>query len=232
MQPSSIGAPGLVRRVGDGALKVRATDPQEKHMLNRWTVVTAAALCVASGAMAQESAATLKVGDNAPKLSVENWVKGKKVEKFEAGKVYVVEFWATWCPPCVKSIPHLTKLQKEYKSKDVTIIGVASSEKGGDAKSNLSGVENFVKKKGDEMEYTVAFDEDRSMSKDWMTPAAQRGIPCAFVVGGDGKIAWIGNPLVPEGEIDAQVKKAVEANKRLGSTKPESSTQVASSNGG
>ncbi len=199
-------------------------------MLNRWTMVTAAALVCVSGAMAQT--ATLKVGDKAPAMSVENWVKGKKVEKLENGKVYVVEFWATWCPPCIKSIPHLTKLQKEHKDK-ATIIGVASSERGADANSNLKGVENFVRKQGDKMEYTVAFDSDRSMSKSWMTPANQNGIPCAFVVGGDGKIAWIGNPLAPEGEIDTQIKKAIEANKKIGAKHDsDSSTQVASNQDG
>src|SRR5687768_5335620 len=124
--------------------------------MNRWTMVTAAALVCVSGAMAQE--ATLKVGDKAPKITVENWVKGKEIKQFEKGKVYVVEFWATWCGPCIKGIPHLTELQKEYKDKNVTVIGVAASENGGNAESKLNTVKNFVQKQGDKMEYTVAFD--------------------------------------------------------------------------
>ena len=59
----------------------------------------------------------LQIGDAAPELKVEKWVKGDPVTTFEKGKVYVVEFWATWCPPCIKSIPHLTELQKQYKEK-------------------------------------------------------------------------------------------------------------------
>jgi thiol-disulfide isomerase/thioredoxin len=223
MQPSLIGARELPPR-GDGALKVRVTDPQEKHMLNRWTMVTAAALVAASGAMAQESAGTLKVGDKAPKLSIETWVKGKKIDKFESGKVYVVEFWATWCGPCIKGIPHLTELQKEYKDKNVTVIGVASSERG-EAKAKLAGVENFVKKQGNEMNYTVAYDEDRSMSNDWMKPADQKGIPCAFLVNADGKIAWIGHPM---NGLDQELKKAVQANKRTGMKDSDSPRQIAS----
>src|SRR5437868_8519116 len=72
---------------------------------------------------ADKPAITLKAGDKAPAIKADKWVKGDAVTGFEKGKVYVVEFWATWCGPCKESIPHLTALQKEHK--DVTIIGVA-----------------------------------------------------------------------------------------------------------
>ena len=153
---------------------------------------------------------TLKVGDKAPALSVEDWVKGDKVEKLEDGKVYVVEFWATWCGPCKESIPHLSKLQKEFKGKNVTVIGVAASERG-EADAKLPTLKKFVKDKGDEMAYTIAYDADRSMSKAWMQPAGQDGIPCAFVVGKDGKIAWIGHPAHG---LDDAVKKALSADNK------------------
>ncbi len=158
---------------------------------------------------------TLKVGSDAPKIEATKWVKGKEVKSFEKGKVYIVEFWATWCPPCVKSIPHLTEMAKKYP--DVTVIGMASSERAGkDPKDDkrLEGVEKFVKDQGDKMDYTVAFDADRKMSAAWMTPAGQGGIPCAFIVNGEGKIAWIGNPLDDKFESEiGKVAKAVEPKK-------------------
>jgi thiol-disulfide isomerase/thioredoxin len=156
-----------------------------------------------------QSPGTLKVGDKAPGLSVENWVKGDEVKKFETGKVYVVEFWATWCPPCRESIPHLTKLQKEYKDKGVAVLGIAGSERGS-GPDVLKNLKKFVKEKGDEMAYTVAYDSDRSMSRAWMEPAGQNGIPCAFLVGKDGKVAWIGHPMMG---LDDAVKKAVGSGK-------------------
>ena len=57
------------------------------------------------------------LGDEAKPLQISKWVKGKKVNlaKGKGKKVYVVEFWATWCPPCRTTIPHLTELQKKYK---------------------------------------------------------------------------------------------------------------------
>ena len=83
------------------------------------------------------------------------------VEGLNEGTAYVVEFWATWCPPCVASIPHLTKLQKKHKN--IVVMGVAGSERAG-----KEPLEAFVKKQGSKMAYTVAYDSDRSMSAAWM----------------------------------------------------------------
>ena len=199
-------------------------------MLNRFTAVTAAMLIASAGAMAQDAkkpekkqapkqaqpASNLKVGDKAPGLSVEKWLKGNEVKTLEDGKVYVVEFWATWCPPCRESIPHLTKLQKELKDK-VTFIGVAGSERpGGDVQANLK---KFIRDQGDKMAYTVAYDSDRSMSKYWMEPAGINYIPCAFVIGKDNKIAWIGNPL--DGAFEGAVKKAAGGGKAMLDSSPQ-----------
>src|SRR5690349_23954639 len=122
-----------------------------------------------SGAACRAADELLTVGSQAPELNVEHWLsKGpgdaQPVTRFEEGKVYVVEFWATWCGPCIQSIPHLTQLQNEYKDKGATVIGVASSEKGTESKAKLKGVKDFVAGKKDEMKYTVAYDDDRSMS--------------------------------------------------------------------
>lgn len=153
-------------------------------------------------APAGEEIRPLFVGDKAPRLTVEHWVKGEPVTAFEKGKVYVVEFWATWCGPCIASIPHTTEIQKKYE-KDVVVIGVAASEMGRDDQGKelppaerLANLTRFVERQGDEMGYRVAFDADRSMSRTWMEAAEQHGIPCTFIVDRDGRIAWIGHPMV------------------------------------
>ena len=72
-----------------------------------------------------EATPVLAAGSPAPPLTVDAWVKGDAVKAFEPGKVYVVEFWATWCGPCVRNIPNLNALQKQYP--ELTVIGVAAS---------------------------------------------------------------------------------------------------------
>jgi thiol-disulfide isomerase/thioredoxin len=176
--------------------------------MKRWTVLTAAfAMAACAGlAVAQESgekpaqkvaekdekAAKLKVGDPAPALSVDKWVKGDSITGFEKGRVYVVEFWATWCGPCIRSMPHLSELQKEFKDKGLTVIGVTSQDTRGNTQD---AVEKMVAAKGDKMAYTVAWDKGRETNKAYMEASGQGGIPCSFVVDQKGNIAYIGHPM-------------------------------------
>ncbi len=165
-----------------------------------------------------ESSAGLKVGDKAPAFAATSFVKGKKVTELEERKAYVVEFWATWCGPCIKNIPHLTSLQKKYK--DVTIIGMASSERPsaqGGKDDRLKGVQNFVRSQGPKMNYTVAYDEPGEMRTKWMQAAGQNGIPCAFVVDTEGKIAFIGHPA--NAEFEEKVKEVAAAAKKVAAEK-------------
>jgi thiol-disulfide isomerase/thioredoxin len=158
----------------------------------RWIVP--ALLFLATAARAGE-APTLKVGDPAPRLFVSKWIKGEPVPALAKGTVYVIECWATWCGPCRASIPHVSGLQAKYKEKGVVVIGLNVWEK------DTAGVEPFVKKMGDTMAYRVALDEVEKpgeagkSARAWLVAAGQEGIPCAFVVDKETKIAWIGHPM-------------------------------------
>ena len=140
-------------------------------------------------------AATLGVGDKAPPLTVGRFVKGKPIWRLPPRRVSVVEFWATWCGPCRESIPHLTDMAKKYRN--VTFVGVSVWEQ------DQKLVAPFVKEMGAKMDYRVALDRvpagtdgnGGAMAKTWMTAAGQDGIPTAFVIGKNGKIAWIGHPM-------------------------------------
>ena len=144
-------------------------------------------------------ATKLSIGDMAPALDVEKFIKGDAVTGFEKGRVYVVEFWATWCGPCIASMPHISKLQKQYKD-SVTIIGVNIAEDVGGNKysdKTLGTVTDFVTTAGNRIGYTIAYDGGaKKTNTNYMVAAGRTSIPQAFVVNQDGKVAWMGHPAV------------------------------------
>ena len=149
--------------------------------------------CVAActvTAFANAQRVKLGVGSSAPGMDIANWVKGE-FNQSEA-EVYVVEFWATWCPPCRKSIPHLTQLQSEFGPNGLTIIGITDED--------TSDVEPFVSRMGSKMEYVVAIDNRRKTNRAWMQAAGLKGIPSAFIVDRSGVIQFVGHPLSEEFE--------------------------------
>lgn len=135
-------------------------------------------------------AADLEPGKPAPTLDHVKWLKGEPIKQWEKGQVYVLDFWATWCGPCVASIPHVNQLQKEYADKGVHVIGVAIWPN-----DRMTPTKEFVDKKGDDMAYTVAEDVDGAEAAAFMAAAGQNGIPTAFVIDKSGKVAWIGHPM-------------------------------------
>jgi thiol-disulfide isomerase/thioredoxin len=142
-------------------------------------------------------------GMAAPAFTADASIKGAEVKALAPGKVHVVEFWATWCGPCIGSMPHLTQLQKS--NPDVTVIGVAGFERGNDVTAKEKKVRDFIAAKPERADYTIVFDGDGTMANEWMQAARRNSIPTAFVVGMDGKIAYIGSP---DANLDAAVAKA------------------------
>lgn len=135
----------------------------------------------------------------APDLKIEKWLKGTPVEKFQPGRIYIVEFWATWCGPCINGIPHLNALAKKY-GQDVTVIGVAASEHGNSSEEKRTKVEKFLERGEPAIDYVVAFDGSGEMNKLWLEAAERFGIPTSFVVGRDGRLAFISHPA----ELDSE----------------------------
>lgn len=146
----------------------------------------------------------LAAGSAAPALSVEKFMKGDAVSAFEPGKVYVLEFWATWCGPCIRAMPHLSKLQKDHP--ELTVIGVAGFERAPDAAAMEQKVQEFLDGRGKDVGFRIALDTDGSMAQEWMNAAKRRTIPTSMVVGRDGKVAFVGSP---NAELDAAILAAL-----------------------
>lgn len=134
---------------------------------------------------------TLKVGDKAPELKADKWLQGTEVKEFAKDKIYIVEFWATWCGPCIVMMPHMGEMQAEYKDKGVTFIGYTKK----DPNNSAEKVETFVKKRGPALGYTFAYSDAADTYNAWMRAAGQNGIPCCFVVDKAGTVAYIGHPM-------------------------------------
>ena len=130
-----------------------------------------------------------QIGKPAAPLQITEWVKGGAVSLDDAkGKqMVVVEFWATWCGPCKASIPHLTELAKKFADRGVAFVGVTDEDS--------AKVHAFVDQMGEKMDYHVAIDNNRQTSDGYMKAYGQNGIPCAFIVDREGRVAWVGHPM-------------------------------------
>lgn len=146
------------------------------------------------------------IGDSAFPLQIEKWVKGESINlsREKGKKIFIVEFWATWCGPCRVTAPFLTKLQKKYKDKGVVIIGISDEKQ--------KTVENYLKKKDAGMEYTVAVDKDRKTTKAYFDAFGLKGIPHAFIIK-SGRIAWHGHPMKG---MEETIKKIIAGSFDLG----------------
>jgi len=157
----------------------------------------------------------LSIGDPAPKLQYDEWIKGDKIDGIEKGKVHVIEFWATWCGPCIASFPKLTALRAAYPTNKVEFIGVTSPQgyvahqkrarvdcKGDVAKEQSETVQ-FMKDMG--MTWTVAMSGKDVFNPDF----GIRGIPFVAVLDKEGKVFKAGLHPGDEDAIRAAVDECL-----------------------
>jgi thiol-disulfide isomerase/thioredoxin len=135
-----------------------------------------------------------KSSDFAPNFDLTS-TKGKTIKLSDyRGKVVIVDFWATWCPPCRKGIPDLIELQKEFKN-DLVVIGVSLDQ---DTKSD---VVPFIKKYG--INYPIVYGTNQVI----MDYGSINAIPTSFVINKEGKIVDKHIGLVPKSEYEKKIKE-------------------------
>lgn len=116
------------------------------------------------------------------------------------GKVVYVDFWASWCAPCLKSFPWMTQLHAAHQAQGLVVLAVNLDREGPAADKFLSGRDvPFRVLRDPEGELAIAF--------------AVQAMPTAFVFGRDGAFAWKheGFRDAEAGEVEAQVRELLEA---------------------
>jgi uncharacterized protein (TIGR03435 family) len=160
-------------------------------------ILTTGSLCAADKAMP---------GQPAPPLNLEKLLQARPdaVASWDAlkGKVVLLEFWATWCGPCIEAVPHLNELAEEFEKEPVLFIAITDEKE--------SVVQPFLRRKS--MRAWVGLDTDRSMFKDY----GVSGIPHTVIVGTNGVIAAVTHP----GSLSATHIKNVLAGKSAGLPQP------------
>jgi len=132
-----------------------------------------------------EGPVELRPATNAPAFQGRNLVDGMNVSQADMeGHVYIVNFWATWCPPCRAEIPGLMELQSEYANRKFAVIGISVDQEG------EAVVKNFINENGLNYPAIMITEQIQNDYEDALD-APLHSIPTSIIVNRDGDIVSI-----------------------------------------
>jgi thiol-disulfide isomerase/thioredoxin len=170
-------------------------------MTKRWWTIAVVVALTALGAHALLQERGLPVGTDAPDFKLTT-LDGKTVELSKLrGKPVFIDFWATWCEPCRRALPHTQKLADKY-GKDAHILAV-------NLKEDPDAVRQFLQ--SNNYTFTVPMDTDGSVAAQYRV----RGIPHFVLIDAQGKIQFVqvGYGSGIEQRFETELRKATRASK-------------------
>lgn len=147
------------------------------------TLASLPACALAADAPALESSKNREAinamhGKPAPELKLKDWINSKALTNTDLkGKIVLLDFWATWCGPCLNAIPHTNEMAEKYADKGVVIIGVCAP-RGGEKMAATA------KQKG--IKYPIALDIDAATMKAFKA----NSYPDYFIIDRKGNLRW------------------------------------------
>lgn len=139
------------------------------------------------------------VGNLAPDFKLEN-INGGSIELSSLkGKVVIIDFWDTWCPPCKRAMPTLQQLSQSYEG-DLVIVGVALGRDG------VAKVRSFVEEKGLTFQFALADAPQYTVLRDY---GGVQSIPTTFLVDRDGVIRNIWTGEMPQATYEGAIRTAL-----------------------
>lgn len=200
-------APLLLSHLQKAGVELDADDAAKAKSVPA-AAIAARPAAPAGGTTANKAPATLAAGAVAPDFTMQT-VEGKvlRLSDFK-GKVVVLDFWATWCGPCIASFPHTQDLAKKYKDQDVVVLASGTSD-------TIAKFKEWIPRNAPKYPDMVwAFDTHERGSATFEERASSKlygvtGIPTQFVIGRDGKVVSVivGNG----GKDDARTETALAA---------------------
>lgn len=164
------------------------------HIVHR-SIRTISLFCLLVLAACSTSAAhSPTVGAPAPALELPQLGGGSVSLDALRGQVVVVNFWATWCPPCVEETPRLVGWHEQYADQGLAVLGVDTLYQ-----DSRDEVEKFATEY--KVSYPVLLDEEGDMSKRWEA----RQLPRSYVIDRDGVVRYVRIGELTDADFEAQV---------------------------